>query len=225
MSRRAGAARSTRRSGASWESEPTRRVLIATRSMGKMRELRPMFAAAGLDAIDLDDAKIEERAEEDALESALTFEENALLKARHFWRLSALATVADDSGIEVAALGGAPGVRSKRWSARNDLRGDALDEANNALLLERLSQSDDRQARYVCAAAYCDGAVEFVERGEVLGTITRERRGTGGFGYDPYFESVELGRTFGEVTLAAKADVSHRARAFAKLLRRLAPRR
>lgn len=189
-----------------------------------MRELRSIFADAGIAALDLREAGLEERPDEDALESSDTFEDNALSKARYFHRRSALPTAADDSGIEVAALGGAPGVFSKRWSGRTDLEGQALDDANNALLLDRLSRSEDRRARYVCVAAYCDGVIELVERGEVWGTITRAPRGSGGFGYDPYFESDELRRTFGEVTLEEKARVSHRARAFASLLRRLTER-
>lgn len=198
------------------------RVLLATRSSGKLRELRPMFAAAGFDVVDLREAAIPETADEEHLETAATFGENALLKARHFHRLSGLPAVADDSGIEVAALGGAPGVRSKRWSARPDLDGQALDDANNSLLLERLAAAADRRARYVCAAAWCDGIHEVVALGETAGVITSAPRGQGGFGYDPYFESAELGRTFGEVTMEEKARVSHRARAFAGLLRRVA---
>jgi XTP/dITP diphosphohydrolase len=180
----------------------------------------------GIDVIDLRAANVPESAEEDALESGETFEQNALAKARYFHRLTQLPTVADDSGLEVFALGGAPGVRSKRWSERPDLSGQTLDDANNALLLQRLGQSPDRAARYVCAAAYCGPGREFVERGETRGRITAEPRGDGGFGYDPYFESDELegGRTFGEVTMDEKARVSHRARAFSKLLRRLASR-
>ena len=181
-----------------------------------------MFRAAGIDIVDLNAANIAETQAEAELESATTFEENALEKARYFHRISGLPIVADDSGIEVAALSGGPGVHSKRWSERPDLSGRALDDANNALLLERLADSADRRARYVCAAAFCDDEWEFVEQGEVLGRITRSRRGSGGFGYDPYFESAELGRTFGEVTIEEKATVSHRARAFAKLLRRMA---
>ena len=183
-----------------------------------------MFAAAGIDIIGLDDAGIAESAIEDSLETEETFEGNALAKARHFHRVSGHATVADDSGIEVVALAGAPGVFSKRWSGREDVSGQALDDANNALLLERLREARDRSARYVCVAAYCGDDGEFVERGEVRGMITKSPRGTGGFGYDPYFESVELGRTFGEVSREEKARVSHRARAFAKLLQRLKSR-
>ena len=180
-----------------------------------------MFSAAGLEVVDLRAANIQETQDEDDLESALTFEENALAKARYFHRLSHLPAVADDSGLEVAALGGAPGVHSKRWSGRTDLAGQALDDENNALLLRRLEHAADRRARYVCVAAYCDGTAELVERGEAAGVITRVARGNGGFGYDPYFESGELGRTFGEVSMDEKARVSHRARAFAKLLQRI----
>lgn len=202
-----------------------RGVLLATRSAGKLRELRPLFEAAGVVVQDLGAANIPEVSDEDHLETAATFEENALAKARYFNRLTGLPTVADDSGLEVAELGGAPGVHSKRWSARSHLTGQALDDVNNGLLLQHLERSADRRARYVCVAAYCDGATELVERGEVDGVITRAPRGTGGFGYDPYFESSELGRTFGEVAMEEKARVSHRARAFSKLLQRMGPRR
>jgi XTP/dITP diphosphohydrolase len=195
--------------------------LLGTRSAGKLRELRPMFERAGFDVMDATAAGIPETAEEDAIEVAQTFEENALLKARYFRRVSGMDAVADDSGIEVRALAGAPGVVSKRWSNRPGLAGQALDDENNALLLRRLEGAADRGARYVCAAAYCGARGEFVVRGEVEGVITREARGRGGFGYDPYFESLELGRTFGEVTMEEKARVSHRARAFEKLLSRL----
>lgn len=197
------------------------RVLLATRSAGKLRELSALFAERGIAVLTLDDAGIAETPEEDTLESADTFEANALAKARHFHRLSGLPTVADDSGLAVDALGGAPGVHSKRWSGREDLRGQALDDTNNALLTARLRGASSRRARYVCAAAFCDGAREMVEVGEVHGEITETPRGTGGFGYDPWFRSDELGATFGEVSLEAKARVSHRARAFSKLLQRL----
>jgi XTP/dITP diphosphohydrolase len=206
-------------------SAPRSELLVATRSAGKIRELRAMFGAAGFRVISLDDADIPERPEEDALENEPTFEQNALAKARYFHRLSGVPTVADDSGLEVLALDGAPGVHSKRWSNRPDLTGQALDDANNALLLRRLGDSAERRARYVCAAACCDAGLEFVERGEVVGRITSVPRGTGGFGYDPYFESDELARTFGEVSMEEKSRVSHRARAFSKLLQRLASRR
>lgn len=200
-------------------------VLVATRSAGKIRELRAMFAAAGIEIVDLGGAHLDESSEEELLESAPTFEENAIAKAKYFHERSQLPTVADDSGLEVRALDGAPGVLSKRWSGRPDLDGQALDDANNALLLRRLDGVEDRRARYVCAAAYCDERESLVERGESEGVILAEPRGSGGFGYDPYFLSNELGRTFAAVTMAEKARVSHRARAFRKLLLRLASRR
>jgi XTP/dITP diphosphohydrolase len=199
-------------------------VLLATRSTGKIRELRAMFRDAGVPVTDLAAERVPEASTEEGLESGVTYEENALAKARYFHRLTGLPTVADDSGIEARALGDAPGVHSKRWSGVA-LSGDALDAANNALLLERLSGVADRQARYVCVAAYCDAVSEFTTRGETAGRIIASARGSGGFGYDPFFESSELDRTFAEVSLEEKARVSHRGRAFAKLLQRLASQR
>ena len=194
-------------------------VLVATRNAGKLRELLPLFTAAGLVPRTLDDVGIVEEPGEESLETAETFEGNALAKARHFHRRSGLATIADDSGLAVDALGGAPGVRSRRWSGRADLQGAALDAANNALLLERLSGAYDRRARFVCAAAWVDGSREVVRRGECTGRIAHApAAGTHGFGYDPLFVSEELGATFAEVDREAKSRVSHRARAFAALL-------
>jgi XTP/dITP diphosphohydrolase len=198
-----------------------RRILLATRSEGKLRELRPFLAAHGFVALDLRDAGIAESSREDALEAFPTFEENALAKARYFYVASAQATIADDSGLVVPSLGGKPGVLSKRWSGRTDLTGQALDDENNRLLLHELQNAHDRRAYYVCAAAYVDGEHELVCRGEVHGRIIDRPRGDGGFGYDPYFFSDELGRTFGEVSAAEKARVSHRARAFAALVGRI----
>lgn len=195
-----------------------RRVLLATRSAGKLRELRPLFAERGLVVIDLTEAGIAETPAEDGLEAFETFEENALAKGRYFAALSGLPVAADDSGIEVRALSGQPGVRSKRWSERPDLTGQALDDANNRLLLARLDGAADRSARYVCAAAFVDGDREVVRRGEVRGVVVRDARGANGFGYDPFFVSDELGKTFGEASIAEKASVSHRARAFRALL-------
>lgn len=200
-----------------------RPLLIATRSAGKLRELRPLFAAAGLEITDLGAAGLPERPdEEDGLEAFPTFEENALAKARYFFaRSGGLPTVADDSGLEVAALGGAPGVRSKRWSGRAELSGAALDEANNARLVAALDGRSDRRARYVCAAAIVSSARELVRRGETSGMIVERPRGQSGFGYDPYFLSDELGATFGEVDRASKERVSHRGRAFRALIEAL----
>jgi XTP/dITP diphosphohydrolase len=200
-------------------------LLLATRSVGKLRELRPIFAARGLEVIDLDEAGIPEDPAEEELEAFESFEENALAKGRYFHRRAGLPTVADDSGIVVRALGGAPGVRSKRWSGRTDLHGQALDDANNALLLQRLAGVADRTACYVAVAVFVDGPLELVRRGEVSGRIVDgPARGTGGFGYDPFFVSDELGKSFGEASDAEKARISHRARAFALLIDALAAR-
>lgn len=204
-------------------SHASRCIVIATRSPGKLRELLPWFAARGLCLDTLDDARLSETSEEDDLEAFHTFEANALAKARWFHARSGRVVVAEDSGLEVDALDGAPGVYSKRWSARADLAGVALDEANNAHLLAMLHQAESkgrttRRARYVCAAACVWPGGERVVRGVSEGAILSSPRGTGGFGYDPYFLSEDLGRTFAEVTREEKAAVSHRARACAELL-------
>ena len=205
-------------------SGPGRVVLLATRSIGKLWELRPLFDAAGIGVIDLDEAGILEDAEaEESLERFETYEENALAKARHFFARAGgrYPTVADDSGLEVAALGGRPGVRTKRWSGRSDLAGRALDDANNAKLLAELAGIEERGARYVCVAAIVDARGERVYRGESTGRILHAPRGDGGFGYDPLFASDELGVTFAEVDGVTKERVSHRGRAFAQLMRAL----
>ena len=202
-----------------------RRLLIATRSAGKWRELAPLLREAGFVPIDLETAGIPEAPEEDAIEAHDSFEANALAKARHFYAVSGIPTLADDSGLCVDALGGRPGVRSKRWSGRSDLSGQALDDANNATLLDALVPGLAREAAYVCAAAYVDEDGELVRRGEARGVILPAARGSGGFGYDPYFSSQELGRTFAEVTREEKASVSHRARAVRAVLAELKERR
>jgi XTP/dITP diphosphohydrolase len=193
--------------------------VVATRNAGKLRELRALFADAGIAAIDPAEAGIPEVPEEEGLEVHETFEENALAKARWFAaRAGGRTVVADDSGLEVMALSGAPGVRSKRWSGRTDLSSRALDAANNALLLARLHGIADRRARFVCAAAWCAGGRELVLRGEVPGTILDRAAGAHGFGYDPFFFATELGKTLGEATIGEKQHVSHRGRAIAALL-------
>jgi XTP/dITP diphosphohydrolase len=193
------------------------RVLVATRNAGKLDELRPMFAAIGLEVVDLGSAGIPETPDEDAIEAFDTFEANALAKARHFHQASGgLPTVADDSGLEVLALGGAPGVRSKRYAAAD--AGVSQTDANNARLLGALADAEDRRARFVCAVALVDAGRELVVRGETTGVITRKARGAGGFGYDPLFLSDDLGVTLAEAGAAAKARVGHRGRAFAALV-------
>jgi XTP/dITP diphosphohydrolase len=189
-------------------------LLLATRSEGKLREIRPILSRLGVHLTDLRELGLPDANDED-LERADTFEANALAKARHYFEASGgIPTVADDSGLEIDALGGRPGVRSKRWSGRSDLSGQALDDANNAALVTALRGKTDRRGRYVCVAVFVDAAAELSAGGECTGTILEEPRGSGGFGYDPYFLSDELGMTFGEAPLEAKERVSHRGRAF-----------
>ena len=166
----------------------------------------------------LDDLGLAASPEEDAIECHETFEENALAKAHWFQARTGLPCIADDSGLAVDALGGRPGVRSRRWSAIDSGDSEAQVAANNALLLASLRAAEeagvrDRSARFVCVAAYADGARDVMSRGETLGFIIDEPRGNAGFGYDPYFWSPELARTFAEASIAEKESVSHRGRA------------
>jgi XTP/dITP diphosphohydrolase len=148
---------------------------------------------------------------------------------RYFFELSGgLPTFGDDSGMTVDALGGEPGVYSKRWSGRSDLTGRALDEANNAKLVARMQDALRRDplrytdaARYVSVAAFKDSAGEIIRRGEMEGRVLLDPRGSGGFGYDAYFEAPDMGGTFAESTIENTAAVSHRARAFRALLNSL----
>lgn len=197
-------------------------LLVATRSEDKVREIVPLLRELPIRIISLRDAGIPVSPAEEAIERFDTFEENAAAKARYFFLASGgIPTVADDSGIEVAALAGEPGVRSKRWSGRPDLSGKALDDANNAHLLTALRGAADRRARYVCVAAFVHEVTTLSARGETGGAIIESARGTDGFGYDPYFQSDELGCTFAEAKLADKSRVSHRGRAFRALSKQL----
>jgi XTP/dITP diphosphohydrolase len=198
--------------------KPGSKVLLATRSAGKLRELEGILEEAGLIGVTLDDAGIPESPDEDSIECYLTFEENALAKARYFNRKSGLPTLADDSGLRVDALGGGPGVWSKRFSGRNDLSGRALDDANNSKLLSELRDVSNRAASYACAAAWVDGTDQIVALGETFGRIVDEAKGDNGFGYDPHFYSTELDKTFGDASTAEKQVVSHRGRAFRALV-------
>jgi XTP/dITP diphosphohydrolase len=193
-------------------------LLIATRSAGKLRELRELFRESGIAVLDLLEAGIPEDPAEESLEAFDTFEENALAKARYFAKRTGGAVIADDSGLEIEALGGKPGVRSKRWSGRTDVGGLALDQANNEFLLAAMRGLTSRRARYVAVAALVDGAREMTFRGTTPGSILEQPRGTGGFGYDPYFLSDELEITFAEASVEQKQRVSHRGRAFRALI-------
>ena len=192
------------------------KLLAATRSRGKQPEIRRVLEPAGAEVVFPDDVGLWENPIEDTLELAESFEGNARRKAEHFARLSGLPTVADDSGLEVFALGGAPGVRSRRWAGATGSDAE-VDAANNAELLRRLLGATEarRRARYRCVLVYLPqpSAVPQVFEGTCGGLILEAPRGDGGFGYDPLFLSDDLGRTFGEVTAEEKDAVSHRGRA------------
>jgi XTP/dITP diphosphohydrolase len=202
------------------------KLLAATRSAGKQREIRRLLEAAGHEVVFPDDAGLPERPEEDLLETEPSFEANARRKAEHFARLSGLPTFADDSGLEVFSLGGAPGVRSKRFAG---VAGPAsvVDPANNAELLRRLQGAPEnrRAARYRCALVLVRHlhALPEVFEGGCAGRILEAPSGAGGFGYDPYFFCTELGKSFGDAAAAEKDAVSHRGRALQALLAALGP--
>jgi XTP/dITP diphosphohydrolase len=200
------------------------KLLVSTRSPGKTREIRELFAGLPFQVVFPDEIGLERLPEEDELEETDTYTGNAVAKARHFAGRSGLPTVADDSGLEVDALGGAPGVRSARYAIQQArvARGESVDDANNALLLAQLAgvPEEQRTARYRCVIAYLPSpgdAPEIVEA-TCEGRVLPEPRGTGGFGYDPLFFSDDLQRGFGEVPAATKHRVSHRGRAFRALI-------
>jgi XTP/dITP diphosphohydrolase len=187
---------------------------VASRNRKKLAELRRVLDAAGvsgLTLLSLDDVA----SFDEAQETGSTFEENAVAKARDAYRATGLASVADDSGLEVEALNGMPGVLSARWSGRH---GD--DSGNTALLLAQLQDVPDvrRSAAFVSACALVSASGETVVRGVWPGSIVREPRGDGGFGYDPVFLPSGSTRTAAELSPEEKDAVSHRGRALAALL-------
>ena len=202
--------------------EIRRRLLVATRSGHKLREIREILGdLSGLYVMDLDEAGIAESPEEDALEEAETFSENALAKARYFAERSGIETIADDSGLAVDALGGRPGVRSRRFApAPEDMDRDRQDRLNVQHLLACLEgvPPEKRTARFVTEVALVrpDGPSRTF-RGEVEGVILDGPRGEGGFGYDPVFLYPPLGRTFAEIPSVEKARIGHRGLAIRRL--------
>jgi len=199
-------------------------LLAATRSGGKQREIRRLLKSAAVDLVFPGDVGVALTPAEDALELGETFEANARRKAEYFARRTGLPTVADDSGLEVFALGGAPGGRSRRWAAASGSAAE-VDGANNAELLRRLAGAPEarRTARYRCVLVWLPAPEARAEvfEGTCGGRILTEPRGSEGFGYDPLFLSDDLGRTFGEAADGEKEAVSHRGRAFRSLVEML----
>lgn len=200
------------------------KLLAATRSAGKQREIRRVLAASGLEVVFPEDIWLRESSAGNPVELGESFLANARQKAEYFVRLSSLPTFADDSGLEVFSLGGAPGVHSKRWAGASGSE-EEVDRANNAELLLRLKGAppSQRLARYRCVLYFLPsfGAVPTICQGDCSGRILEEPRGSSGFGYDPFFYSDELGKTFGEATDEEKNSVSHRGRALRALAQTL----
>lgn len=183
-------------------------LLFATRNAHKVEEVRVLLQNTGVTVRSLADVGLDV----DPPETGATFEDNALEKARFVHERTGLPCVADDSGLEVDALDGAPGIHSRRFSP------DATDEANNRLLLERLQGVTDRRARFRCVLALVGSGFERTAEGRCEGRIAEAPRGEHGFGYDPIFLPDEApGRTMAELTMAEKNAISHRSRAFSQL--------
>ncbi len=189
------------------------KVVLATGNPGKVRELADLLAAFGLDIVAQTELGVES-----AEETGLTFIENAILKARHAAAVTGLPAIADDSGLAVDALGGAPGIYSARYAGL-----DASDQQNLDKLLVTLDPVPDgqRQAQFHCVLVYLRHAEDptpLVFHGSWEGEITRAEAGQGGFGYDPIFYLPELGKTAAELTKDEKRAVSHRGKALSLLL-------
>ena len=190
----------------------SRRVVLATGNAGKLAEIAPVLAPLDLElvpqsAFDLDEA----------VEDGLSFVENALIKARHAARLTGLPAIADDSGLEVEALNGAPGIHSSRYAGET-----ATDRDNLEHLLAAMADlpAEARRARFVCVMVYmrhAEDPVPVICQGTWSGRIAEQASGRNGFGYDPVFVVDDRGRTSAELDPAEKARLSHRAKALAQL--------
>jgi XTP/dITP diphosphohydrolase len=197
-------------------------LVLATHNKGKLRELRELLRGQ-VPGLDVDTQVVDAGAvgAPDVVETGVTFAENSLLKARAVAQATGLVAIADDSGLSVDVLGGAPGIFSARWAGRH---GD--DAANLQLLLAQLADVPDeyRGAAFVCAAALAvpgtppEDGHEVVEYGQLEGTLLREPRGAGGFGYDPVLQPTGLDRSCAELSPEEKNAISHRGQAFRALL-------
>jgi XTP/dITP diphosphohydrolase len=198
----------------------SRRVVLATRNAHKVAEVRRILVDAAEVALDIELVGLDDFPDApEVAETGLTFEDNALLKAHGVAQATGLTAIADDSGLAVDVLGGMPGIFSARWAGRG-----RNDDANLQLVLDQLADiaSDHRGAAFVCAAAVADpDGTAHVVRGELRGSLIRERRGTNGFGYDPIFVPEGESRTTAEMSPEEKDAISHRGRAFRSLAQQL----
>ena len=184
------------------------KLLLATANKGKIAELQKLCASEGIEVVSINDPDIPNL---DVEETGATFAENAELKARAFARATELPVLADDSGLEVDAMDGGPGVKSARWVAGSD-------DDRNAALLEKLANESNRTANFktvVCYLENSDAEPLFFE-GTISGTIATTLSGSEGFGYDPLFIPEGYDKTFAELGVEVKNTLSHRARAFKK---------
>jgi len=190
------------------------KIIVATANKGKLNEFKemlPEYEIVGYKTVC--DPVIEE--------NGATFKENALIKARAVHALTGGNVLADDSGLSVKALGGAPGVYTARYAGENATDGENMDK-----LICELDGATDRRAEFICALAFIsEDGEEILTEGKTSGSITRERKGTNGFGYNPIFYSDELGKTCGEADEEEKNAISHRGRALTKLKSALAARK
>ncbi len=192
-----------------------KKLVIASNNPGKLREFQYLLSPLGIEVLTQAQLGIDE-----AEEPHETFIENALAKARHVSRLSGLPALADDSGICVAALGGAPGVYSARYAGDNP----KSDQRNNEKLLQELQGVTDRRAHYYCVLVLLHSASDpqpMIAEGEWHGEIAHQERGEGGFGYDPLFWLPDLGKMSAELTHDEKHAISHRGKALRTLLAKL----
>ncbi|MHB0876791.1 MAG: XTP/dITP diphosphatase [Anaerolineae bacterium] len=182
------------------------RVLLASENQGKLEEFRQILGELGIEVVSPSEVGLRL----DVVEDGATFAENAITKARAYAAASGLPVVADDSGLEVDALGGRPGVFSARYAGEG-----ANDAARRRKLLAEMAGVPDgqRQARFRCAVALVWQGAVYTTEGTIEGVIIDEERGTGGFGYDPIFLVPELGRTLAELPAADKNAISHRGKA------------
>jgi len=188
-----------------------KKLVIASNNSGKLREIGELLAPLAINVAPQSEFNISE-----ADEPHITFVENALAKARHASRCSGLPALADDSGICVSALGGAPGVNSARYAGE-----PKSDERNNQKLVAALQNEADRRAYYYCVIVlvrHADDPQPIIVDGSWYGEIIDQPRGSGGFGYDPYFYLPEFGKTSAELTAEQKNQISHRGQALAKLV-------
>lgn len=190
------------------------KLIVATNNAHKLKEIKSILGGEFEEILSLKEAGAELKAEE----NGSTFEENAIIKARGV-EASSMAVLADDSGLCVEVLGGAPGVKSARYASEGEE--NANDASNRRKLLKEMEGKEERKAKFVCAVALLWGEELYTAEGETEGRILTDERGERGFGYDSIFYSDELGKSFGEAEEEEKNGVSHRGRALKKLLEKL----